>query len=76
MQLWVLHIIVTYANNTSRMFTYSLVQLIMSRGIVQIQSSSTYLGEILFGVKNQMLILLSSTVKYFPCPERVMQVQV
>ena len=43
----------------------------MSRGIVQIQSSSTSLSQILRGVKKQMLILLSSTVKYFSYPERV-----
>ena len=76
MQLWVLHVIVTYANNTSRMFPHSLVYLIISRGVVQIQSSSTSLGQIWCGVKNQTLMLLSSTVKYFLYPERVSQVQV
>ena len=37
----------------------------MSRGIVQTQSSSTFLGQILRGVKNQMLMLLSSTVNKY-----------
>ena len=74
-QLWVLHVIITYVNDTSRMFPHSLVQLIVARGIVQIQSRSTSLGQILCGVKKQMLILLSSMVKYFLSPERVIQVQ-
>ena len=48
----------------------------MSRGIAQKQLSSTSEDQILCGVKNQMLMLLSSTVKYFLYPERVIQVQV
>ena len=59
LQLWVSHVIVTNTSNTSRMFPHSLVQLIMSERIVQIQSSSISLGQILWGVVN-MLMLLSS----------------
>ena len=57
MQLWVSHVIVTYANNTSRMYPHSLVWLIMSKEIVEKESSSISL------VKNQMLTLLSSKFK-------------
>ena len=64
MQLWMLHVIFTYVNNTYRMFSHFLVSWIMSKRIVQIQSRSTSLGQILCGLKNQMLMLLSSTVKY------------
>ena len=46
----------------------------MSREIVQVQSTSTSLGQILYGLENQML--LSSVVKYFFYPEEVMQVQI
>ena len=55
---------------TSRMFPHSLI---MSRAIVQVQSSSISLGQIFCGVKNQKLMFLSSTVKYFWYPEIVIQ---
>ena len=64
-QLWELHVTVTYTNNTSRILFYSLVQLIMSKRIVQMQLSSTSLGQILCDLKNQMLILLSRKSKIF-----------
>ena len=48
----------------------------MSRGIVQIQSSSASLGQIICGVINQMLMMLSITVKFFWYPETVIQVRV
>ena len=51
------HPIATYTN-TSREFSHFLLQLIMSKRIVQIQSISQ--DQILSGVKNQMLMLLSS----------------
>ena len=76
MQLWVLHVIFTYVNNTFRMFPLSLLQLIMSRGMVQTQPSPTSVDHILCNVKNQILMLLSSTTKCFLYPERVIQVQV
>ena len=76
MQLWVWHVIFTYVNNTSTMFPLSLVQLIMSRGMVQTQPSPPSVDHILCNVKNQMLMLLSSTTKCFLYPERVIQVQV
>ena len=66
MQLWrVSHIIVTYINNTTRIFPYFLMFLIISKRIVQIQSSLIYQGQILCGVKNQKLMLSSSKVKHF-----------
>ena len=43
----------------------------MTRRVLQIQSSSASLDQILCGLKNQMLMLLSSTIKYFSYPERV-----
>ena len=60
MQLWVSHATVTNTNNTSRIFPNSLVWLIMSTQIVQLQSSSISLGQILCDMKNQMLTLLIS----------------
>ena len=49
MQHWVLYVIVTYTSKTSRMFPNYLMQLIMSKRIVQIQSSS--IDQILRDVK-------------------------
>ena len=49
MQHWVLDVIVTYTSKTSRMFPNYLMQLIMSKRIVQIQSSS--IDQILRDVK-------------------------
>ena len=53
MQLWVLHVNVTYTKNWSRTFSHSLVELIVSKRIVQIQSSSSSLGQMLCGVKTK-----------------------
>ena len=44
--------------------------------IVQIQPSSISVGQVLRGVKNQMLMLLSIKIKYFSYPEKLIQVQV
>ena len=48
----------------------------MSKEIVQIESSSISFGQVLYGAKNQMLMLFGSKVEYFSYPERVIQVQV
>ena len=50
----IMHVVVTSVNNTSRMFSHSLVWLIMSKVIVQIHSNLTSLGWILRGVKKQL----------------------
>ena len=62
--------------NASTMFSYLLVSLIMSKRIVRIQSRSISLGQILCGVENQMLMLLSGKVKYFLYLGRVILVHV
>ena len=76
MELLVLYFIVTYGISISRIFPHSLVQLMMFRGIVQIKPPSTSVGQILRGLKNQMLMWLSSIIKCFSYPEKVLQVQV
>ena len=61
MQLWLLHVTVTYTNYTSRMF----FPFFSAINYVQKNSSNTVKFSFPSGVKNQMLMLLSSTIKYF-----------
>ena len=68
MQLWVLHFIVTYTNNTFPDFFSAINDF---RIIVQIQSRQISLGQILCGVKKQILMLFNGKVKHFSYLARV-----